>query len=163
MKTLSLPKGLVLNFKVSNFMCVKSGARFNKVIFKLLTLSMFLIFLMFSNLSRAEPISLQLNLSAIDFGDVYTDSEVDYVVVDFTIKADNNRNYTIEISNDDNSNILELSRTAGGNYKSGSITYTETGTGNNQLHEFYAVPKTANIGSDLSASITVQVAYTDSE
>jgi hypothetical protein len=160
MKTLSLPKGLVLNFKFSNFVCVKSGVKANKMIFKRLILTMFL---MFSNLSMAEPISLQLNLSAIDFGDVYTDSEVDYVVVDFTIKADNNRNYTIEISNDDNSNILELSSTAGGIYKSGSITYTETGTGNNQLHEFYAVPKTANIGSDLSASITVQVTYTDSE
>jgi hypothetical protein len=160
MKTLSLPKGLVLNFKCSHFVCVKSGAEVNKMIFKLLTLSMFLIF---STLSKAEPISLQLGLSAIDFGDVYTDSEVDYVAVDFTIKADNNRNYTIEISNDDNSNILELSRIAGGNYKSGSITYTETRTGNDQLHEFYAVPKTANIGCDLSASITVQVAYTDSE
>jgi hypothetical protein len=53
---------------------------------------------MFSNLSRAEPISLQLSLSAIDFGDVYTDSEVDYVVLDFAVKADNNRNYTVTIS-----------------------------------------------------------------
>jgi len=141
-------------------MCLESKAKTNKVIFKLLFLSMFL---MFSNLSRAEPISLQLSLSAIDFGDVYTDSEVDYVVLDFAVKADNNRNYTVTISNDDSSNILEISRTAGGDYKPGSITYTETGTGNNQVHEFYAVPQTANIGSDLSASITVQVAYTDSE
>jgi hypothetical protein len=160
MKILNLLKGLVLNFKVSHFVGVKSGAEVNKMIFKLLTLSMFLIF---STLSKAEPISLQLSLRAIDFGDVYTGSEVDYVAVDFTIKADNNRTYTIEISNDDNSNILGLSGTAGGNYKSGSITYTETGTGNEQLHRFYAVPKTANISSDLSASITVQVAYTDSE
>ena len=160
MKVLSFPKVLALNFKDSNFMCVNSSAETSKLIFKLFFLSMFLIF---SNLSRAEPISLQLNLSAIDFGDVYTDSEVDYVVVDFTVKADNNRNYTVEISNDDSSSILELSRTAGGDYKPSSITYTETGTGNNQLHEFYAVPKTANIGSDLSTSITVQVAYTDSE
>jgi hypothetical protein len=145
-------------------MCVESSAKAkakaNKAVFKRLFLSMFL---MFSNLSRAEPISLQLSLSAIDFGDVYTDSEVDYAVLDFAVKADNNRNYTLTISNDDSSNILEISRTAGGDYKPGSITYTETGTGNNQVHEFYAVPKTANIGSDLSASITVQVAYTDSE
>jgi hypothetical protein len=68
--------------------CVKSGAEVNKMIFKLLTLSMFLIF---STLSKAEPISLQLGLSAIDFGDVYTDSEVDYVAVDFTIKADRDK------------------------------------------------------------------------
>ena len=160
MKALSFLKGSVLNFKYSHSACVNGGAKANRVIFKQLILT---IYLMFSTLLRAEPISLQLSLSAIDFGDVYTDSEVDYVAVDFTIKADNNRNYTIEISNDDSSNVLELSRTAGGNYKPGSITYTETGTGNNQLHEFYAVPKTANIDSDLSASITVQVAYTDSE
>jgi hypothetical protein len=160
MKVLGFPKVLVLHFKDSSFELVESGAKANKVVSKLLILSMFL---MFSDLSRAEPISLRLSLSVIDFGDVYTDSEVDYVVVDFTIKADNNRSYTIEISNDDSSNVLKLSRTAGGVYKPGNITYTETGTGNNQSHEFYAVPITANIGSDLSASITVQAAYTDSQ
>lgn len=159
MKALSFLKGSVLNFKYPNFMCVKSTAKANKAIFELLILS---LFLMFSNSSRAEPISLRLSLSAIDFGEVYKDSPVDYVVVGFTIKADNNRNYTINISNEDNSNILKLSRTTGGDYKSGSINYTDTGTGNNQLHEFYAVPKTANMSNDLSTSINVQVAYADS-
>jgi hypothetical protein len=160
MKVLGFPKVLVLHCKHLNCVHVKSGAEANKVVFKRLIL---LVLLILSNSLRAEPISLQLSLSAIDFGDVYTHSEVDYVLVDFIVKADNNRNYTVEISNDDSGNVLELSRTAGGGYKLGSITYTETGTGNNQIHEFYVAPETANIRRNLSAAITVQVVYTDSQ
>ena len=127
----------------------------------------FLTLLLISTLSifpsflSAEPIVLSLNINRIDFGDIYTNSKVDSVLVDLTIKAENGRNYTVEISNNDNSSVLEFSRTAGGAYTTNSITYTGTGTGSNQLYEFYVVPKTAIINSDLSATTTVKVAYTD--
>ncbi|AZG37467.1 hypothetical protein EGC80_11490 [Shewanella psychromarinicola] len=128
----------------------------NKAVFILLFLSIFPTLL-----RAAEPISLSLGVSAIDFGDVYMDSDVDNVVVDFTVKAENGYDYTVKISNDDSSGALQFSRTASGGYTTGSITYIAAATGNNQAHEFYTDLDTANMSSDLSATITVLVAYND--
>jgi spore coat protein U-like protein len=140
----------------------------NKVIFILLLFST-----LSSTLLRAEDgvfyiggnavkaISMSLGVSAIDFGDVYSDSEVDSEMVDFSVNAENGYDYTVEISNDDSSGVVQLSRNANAGYTAGSITYIETATGADQRHEFYVDLNTASMSGDLSATITVLVAYND--
>lgn len=140
----------------------------NKVIFILLFFST-----LSSTLLRAEDgvfyiggnavkaISMSLGVSAIDFGDVYSDSEVDSEMVDFSVNAENGYDYTVEISNDDSSGVVQLSRNANAGYTAGNITYIETATGADQRHEFYVDLNTASMSGDLSATITVLVAYND--
>jgi hypothetical protein len=136
----------------------------NKVIFILLLSSTLLraedgVF--YINGNAVKAISMSLGVSAIDFGDVYGDSEVDSEVVDFSVNAENGYDYTVEISNDDSSGVVQLSRNANAGYTAGSITYIETATGADQRHEFYVDLNTASMSGDLSATITVLVAYND--
>jgi hypothetical protein len=104
---------------------------------------------------------LTLGVSNIDFGDVYSDTEVDSEMVDFSVNAENGYDYTVEISDDDNTGIVQVSRNACGGYTANSITYIQTANGVDQAHEFYVDLDTANMNGDLSATITVQVAYND--
>jgi hypothetical protein len=113
------------------------------------------------NGDAVKAIELSLALSAIDFGDVYNDSEVDSVVVDFTVNAENTYDYTVEISNDDSTGVLQISQTSSGGYTADSLTYIDTGTGAYQAHEFYVDLDTGNMSGDLAATVTVMVAYND--
>lgn len=113
------------------------------------------------NGEAVKAISLSLQVNSIDFGDVFSDSEVDSEMVGFTVNAENSYDYTVEISNDDNTDVVQLSRTVSGVYAPNSIAYTETATGADQLHEFYVDLNTASMSSDLSATITVMVVYND--
>ncbi|MFT4777454.1 MAG: hypothetical protein ACI9B7_001836 [Oleispira sp.] len=136
----------------------------NKFFFSLLLFSSFLWAAegdFYINGNAVKAISLSLGISSIDFGDVFSDSEVDSEMVDFTVNAENSYDYTVEISNDDNTNVVQLSRTVNGAYTPNSIIYIETATGADQMHEFYVDLNTANMSSDLSATITVMVAYND--
>jgi len=108
-----------------------------------------------------KEISLSVGVSSIDFGDVYRDSEVNSVPVDFYVNAEDGYDYTVDISNDDSSGVVQLSRTANGGYTVDSINYIDTATGGEQRHEFYVDLDTGNISGDLSATITVMVAYND--
>jgi hypothetical protein len=113
------------------------------------------------NGEAVKAIYLSLHVNSIDFGDVFSDSEVDSEMVDFTVNAENSYDYTVEISNDDNTDVVQLSRTITGAYNPNSITYIETATGADQMHEFYVDLNTANMSSNLSATITVMVVYND--
>ncbi|MFT6348955.1 MAG: hypothetical protein ACJAYB_001970 [Psychromonas sp.] len=140
----------------------------NKIAFVMLFFSAFLqakfeekegVF--YINGDAVKAIELSLALSAIDFGDVYNDSEVDSVVVDFTVNAENTYDYTVEISNDDSTGVLQISQTSSGGYTADSLTYIDTGTGTYQAHEFYVDLDTGNMNGDLAATVTVMVAYND--
>jgi hypothetical protein len=140
----------------------------NKIAFVMLFFSAFLqakfeekegVF--YINGDAVKAIELSLALSAIDFGDVYNDSEVDSVVVDFTVNAENTYDYTVEISNDDSTGVLQISQTSSGGYTADSLTYIDTGTGAYQAHEFYVDLDTGNMSGDLAATVTVMVAYND--
>jgi hypothetical protein len=113
------------------------------------------------NGDAVKAIELSLALSAIDFGDVYNDSEVDSVVMDFTVNAENTYDYTVEISNDDSTGVVQISWTSSGGYTADSLTYIDTGTGTYQAHEFYVDLDTGNMNGDLAATVTVMVAYND--
>ena len=113
------------------------------------------------NGNAVKAISLSLGVSHIDFGDVYNDSEIYSEMVDFSVNAENGYDYTVEISNDDNTGIVQVSRTAGTGYTTSAITYIKTANGINQAHEFYVDLNTASMSGDLSATITVLVAYND--
>ena len=113
------------------------------------------------NGNAVTAISLTLGVSNIDFGDVYSDTEVDSEMVDFSVNAENGYDYTVEISDDDNTGIVRVSRNACGGYTANSITYIQTANGVDQAHEFYVDLDTASMNGDLSATITVQVAYND--
>jgi len=110
-----------------------------------------------------KAISLSLGLSSIDFGDVFTDTQVDPVPVDFYVDAEAGYDYLVEIGNDDSSGVVQTSRTQSGGYTSGTISYTDTATGGDQNHEFYVDLDTGSMNSDLSATITVTVVYLDIE
>ena len=137
----------------------------NKVIFIILLFSSFVWAEegdFYINGNAVKAISLTLGVSNIDFGDVYSDTEVDSEMVDFSVNAENGYDYTVEISDDDNTGIVQVSRTAStGGYTANSITYIQTANGVDQAHEFYVDLDTANMNGDLSATITVQVAYND--
>jgi hypothetical protein len=136
----------------------------NKIIFILLISPALLLAAegdFYINGEAVKAISLSLHVNSIDFGDVFSDSEVSSEMVDFTVNAENSYDYTVEISNDDNTDIVQLSRTVNGAYTPNSITYIETATGADQLHEFYVDLNTASMSSDLSATITVSVVYND--
>ncbi|MBA6328530.1 hypothetical protein H4J46_11345 [Colwellia sp. MB02u-6] len=113
------------------------------------------------NGEAVKKISLSLAVTSIDFGDVYRDSEVDSVVVDFTVNAESGYDYSVKISNDDNSNVLQVSRTANTGYTTNTMTYVATANGADQAHEFYVDLSTRDMSSDLSATIRVLVAYND--
>lgn len=113
------------------------------------------------NGNAVKAISLSLGVSNIDFGDVYADTEIDSEIVDFSVNAENGYDYTVEISNDDNTGIVQVSRTISTGYTANTITYIRTANGVDQAHEFYVDLDTANMSGDLSATITVQVAYND--
>jgi hypothetical protein len=134
-----------------------------------------IIFALFSNLVLAEEgifyiggeavksISMSLELSSINFGDVHNDSDIDSVLVDFYVNAEAGYDYQVEISNDDSSGVLQVSQTSSGGYTEGIISYDDTGTGSNQTHQFYVDLDTGNMNGDLSATITVTVIYYDIE
>jgi hypothetical protein len=113
------------------------------------------------NGQAVKKISLSLALSAIDFGDVYRDSEVASVGADFSVNAENGYDYRVEISNDDSTGVVQVARAANGGFTADSITYIETATGVDQAHKFYVDLSTSNLSGDLSAKITVMVAYND--
>jgi hypothetical protein len=108
-----------------------------------------------------KKISLSLAHSSIDFGDVYHDSDVASEEVDFSVNAENGFDYTIAISNDDSTGVVQVSRTASAGYTADIITYIETATGVEQAHKFYVDLNTSNMSGDLSAKITVLVVYND--
>lgn len=108
-----------------------------------------------------KDITLSLEYSSIDFGDVYQDSQVDYVPVNFYVNAEAGYDYTVEISNDDSTGVLQVSRSSSTGYTGGSITYIKTATGLEQADTFYVDLDTTIINQDLSATITVMVAYND--
>lgn len=155
MKSSIFLNNLVLSYKITMM---------NKILF---------VFILVSTFSFAEEgvfyiegeavksISLTLGASSINFGDVYTDTEVDPVSVDFYVDAESSYDYQVEISNDDSSGVVQISRTFIGGYTGETITYTDTGTGDDQTHEFYVDLDTTNINSDLSATITIMVVYFD--
>lgn len=134
---------------------------------------LFFILFFLSNLVVAEEgvfyiggeavkgISLSLGTSSIDFGDVYKDTDVESVSVDFYVNAEAGYGYTVEISNDDTSGVVQISRTPNSGYTKGSISYMETATGSDQTHEFYVDLDTGSMNGDLSSSITVTVMYND--
>ena len=136
----------------------------NKAVFTLLFFSSFLWAEegdFYINGNAVKAISLSLGVSNIDFGDVYADTEIDSEIVDFSVNAENGYDYTVEISNDDNTGIVQVSRTISTGYTANTITYIRTANGVDQAHEFYVDLDTANMSGDLSATITVQVAYND--
>ncbi len=108
-----------------------------------------------------KAISLSLGTSSINFGDVYKDTDVESVPVDFYVNAEAGYDYTVEISSDDSSGVIEISRTSSSGYTKGSISYTNTATGVDQTHEFYVDLDTGRMNGDLSSSITVTVMYND--
>ena len=136
----------------------------NKVIFIILFFSSFLWAEegdFYINGNAVKAISLSLGVSNIDFGDVYNDTEVDSEVVGFSVNAENGYDYTVEISNDDNTGMVQVSQTISTGYTANSITYIQTANGVDQAHEFYVDLDTTSMSGDLSATITVQVAYND--
>lgn len=109
-----------------------------------------------------KAISLTLGVSSIDFGDVYTDTDVDPVLVDFSVNAEANYYYDVEITNDDSSGVVQVSKTSSGGYTDGKLTYSKLiATGNDDPQEFYVDLDTENMTDDLSATITVTVAYSE--
>ena len=106
-----------------------------------------------------KAISISLGVNSIDFGDVFTGTDVDAVPVDFYIDAEAGYEYQIEISNNDNSGILQVSQSYNGGYTGNTITYDDIGTGVEQTHEFYVDLDTSDMSSDLSATITVTTIY----
>lgn len=113
------------------------------------------------NGNAVKAISMSLGVNSIDFGDVYNDTEVDSEMVDFLVNAENGYDYTVEISDDDDTGVVQVSRTASTGYTANTITYIRTANGADQAHKFYVDLDTANMSDDLSATITVQVAYND--
>jgi hypothetical protein len=111
--------------------------------------------------TAVKEISLSLGVSSIDFGDVYKDSQVDSVPVDFYVNAENGYDYTVEISNDDSAGIVQISRSFSAGYTGGSLTYIDTANGLEQRHDFYVGLDTGNMNGDLSAKVTVMVAYNE--
>jgi hypothetical protein len=109
----------------------------------------------------AKTISLSLEHSSIDFGDVYSDSQVDSERVYFYVDAENDYSYTVEISNDDSTGVVQMSRSLSTGYTGESITYTDIATGNNQTHKFYVDLATGSMSGDLAATITVMAAYNE--
>lgn len=107
-----------------------------------------------------KAISLSLEVSSIDFGDVYKDINVDPVLVNFSVNAEANCEYQVEISNDDDSGTVQVSKTDS-SYTTDTITYKATATGEDQLQKFYVDLDTRNISGDLDAIITVTVAYSE--
>jgi hypothetical protein len=105
--------------------------------------------------------TLSLGTSSIDFGDVFTGSTVDSIPVNFYVNAEDTYNYTVEISNDDSSGIVQMSRSLSTGYTGDSITYIETANGLDQRHDFYVDLATGNISGDLAATITVMAVYND--
>jgi hypothetical protein len=81
--------------------------------------------------------------------------------VDFSVNAENGYDYTVKISDDDNTGVVQVSRTVSKGYTANTITYIQTANGIDQAHEFYVDLDTASMNGDLSATITVQVAYND--
>ena len=107
-----------------------------------------------------KAISLTLGVSSIDFGDVYTDTDVDPVLVDFSVNAEANYYYDVEITNDDSTGVVQVSKTSSGGYTDGKLTYSKLiATGNDDPQEFYVDLNTGIMTSDLFATITVTVAY----
>jgi hypothetical protein len=136
----------------------------SKVVFILLFFSVFLAAeegVFYINGEAVKKISLALTTNAIDFGDVYNDSEVESVLTEFWVNAEAGYDYTVEISNDDDTGVLEVSRSSILGYTQSSITYIDTATGAEQRHEFYVDLNTAIMSGDMSATITVMVAYND--
>ena len=109
-----------------------------------------------------KAISLTLGVSSIDFGDVYTDTDVDPVLVDFSVNAEATYYYDVEITNDDSTGVVQVSKTSSGGYTDGKLTYSKLiATGNDDSQEFYVDLDTENMTDDLSATITVTVAYSE--
>jgi hypothetical protein len=106
-----------------------------------------------------KKMSLSVGVSSINFGDVYKDSEVASVPVDFYVNAEDNFDYTVELSNDDSTGVIQMSRSLSTGYTGGSITYIETANGLEQRHDFYVGLDTSNISGDLSTIITVRAVY----
>jgi len=106
-----------------------------------------------------KAISMSLGVSSIDFGDVYNDSDVDPVLVDFSLNAEAGYNYQVEISNEDSSGVVQVSRTSSGGYTDGTITYKAIATGEDEPQEFYVDLNTGIMTHDLSTIITVMVVY----
>ncbi|MFT5294407.1 MAG: hypothetical protein ACI9YH_000413 [Colwellia sp.] len=107
----------------------------------------------------AKAISLSLGVSSIDFGDVYKDSQLDSVPVDFYVNAAADYYYRVEISNDDSTGVVQMSRSLSTGYTVDSISYIETANGSEQRHDFYVDLATGRMSGDLSATITVMVVY----
>ncbi|MFT5559012.1 MAG: hypothetical protein ACI9RZ_001488 [Sphingobacteriales bacterium] len=111
--------------------------------------------------NAVKTMTLSLGTSSIDFGDVFTGSTVDSIPVNFYVNAEDTYNYTVEISNDDSSGIVQMSRSLSTGYTGDSITYIETANGLDQRHDFYVDLATGNISGDLAATITVMAVYND--
>jgi|TARA_B110000902_G_scaffold177644_1_gene201430 hypothetical protein len=109
----------------------------------------------------AKDISISLGVSSINFGDVYNDSQVESVLVDFYVNAEDSYDYRVEISNDDSSGVLQMSRSSSTGYTGENITYINTANGSNQRHEFYVDLATEKMSDKLSATITVMALYND--
>jgi hypothetical protein len=113
------------------------------------------------NGEAVKDISLTLGVSSIDFGDVFQNSSVDSVPVDFYVNAESGYDYTVEISNDDSTGVVQMSRSLSAGYTGDSITYIETANGLEQRHEFYVDLNTGIISGDLAATITVLAVYNE--
>lgn len=108
-----------------------------------------------------KAISLSLGVRSIDFGDIFSDTDVEEVPVNFYVNAESGYKYQVEISNNDSTRVLQVSRTSIGEYTTETITYNDIGNGRDQTHEFYVDLDTAKIKNDLSSVITVSITYLD--
>jgi hypothetical protein len=106
-----------------------------------------------------KTITLSLGTSSIDFGDVFRDSTVESIPVDFYVNAEDTYSYTVEISNGDSTGVVQMSRSSSTGYTGNGITYVETANGSDQRHEFYVDLDTGNISGDLATTITVMAVY----
>ena len=113
------------------------------------------------NAEGVKKISMSLPVRAIDFGDIYRDMDVTSERVNFSVNAESDYWYRVEISNDEGTGAIQISRSAYGVYTADRITFNELGTGDEQQFEFYVGLNSKKIRGDLSARITVLVAYND--
>jgi hypothetical protein len=108
-----------------------------------------------------KKLSVALPVRVIDFGDVYPGMHETTELVNFSVNAEIDYKYRIEISNDDNTGVVQVSDSAYGEYTPSRLTFNKVGEGATQQVKFYVGLNSKNISSDVSAQITILVAYVD--
>jgi hypothetical protein len=99
------------------------------------------------------PISVGLSLTAINFGDVYSDSAITAEAVTATVSGEVDETFTYSIESDGS-----LADIGGTNVGNETISFTETGAGTETL-DFTIGLKTAGLTEDVNETVTVSVTY----